>query len=788
MHRSTHSRIPTPGLIGSILAVALAAPHAAAQAFTIDFDAFPVPAPFPGGIEDGFEIIASGDPLVTEVNNAGLFSNVTVGNQNPDGTSFLTVRLLSGADFEFGSITFLREGLAFDQVRVEGFNNGSSVGVDAYSVPQNVPELPMDPGYGVANNLTAVPVDEIEITIPGGTDSRTFIDRLQVLPITQNVPNARFWSVDARDGSFYDVDLGGRTVTQITAFTTEIGNIPIAGGLAALNNSVYYSNPLASDTIGLHRYDVEDGDREFVDTSLFPTATPEAFTSDPTTGRLIGIGDISDTIYITSIWEGETQETASGVLTNLGSDIGRATGAAFDVDTGTVYFTIEETPTDTVHLWSFDIDDAGTPGLAPTFIGDTGIFTQRLFTQTLGADTQVGLAFDDASDTLVMSSDEGLSARFYILDTTTAEPSFVFSTLDRLALDNLSPQHTGFTVVADSAGPGEIPVALTADLRSGQIYAATDGSILTTAQSGDLLFNNIFPGGFAPGVTDIEFGDTLDTGAPNAVYAIDDAGAMNILPIGGPSFAFPLSSQGITTGPEVGMARRGDDMYFTSGIGVPGALYRFDPNTGDAFLISNNIQPDATSLEYVASTDLFYYTSAADGRLYTYDPIADVSASVGAASFAGLNFTIDPEGRHAYIGEADLITALSLESPHVQFTFAGSLPMNNNGLQDMVFAPSSSGTGWSMFVATNGRQSPAPPQVLEFAGFAAPASRCQGDVDGDNATDLTDFTILASNFGATGLPSGAGESRGLGDLSDDGSVDLTDFTILAADFGCSELP
>jgi hypothetical protein len=762
--------------------------HASTLAFTIDFDAFTAPAAFTGGVEDGFQIITSGDPLVTEVNNAGLFSNVIVGNQDPDGTSFLTVRLLSGADFEFGSIAFLREGPTFGQVRVEGFNNGSSVGVDAYSVPMNVPELPMDPGYGVANNLTGVAVDEIEIRIPGGTDSRTFIDRLQVLPITQNVPNARFWSVDARNGSFYDVDLSGRTVTQITAFQTDIGNIPIAGGLAALNNSAYYSNPFASDTVGLHRYDVEDGDREFVDFSLFPTDTPEAYTSDPTTGRLIGIGDNTDTVYITNIWEGETQETASGVLTDLGSDIGLATGAAFDVDTGTVYFTIEETPTDTVHLWSFNIDDAGTPGLVPTFIGDTGIYTQRLFTATLGADTQVGLAFDDASDTLVMSSDEGLSARFYILDTTTAEPSFVFSTLDRLALDNLSPQHTGFTVFADSAGPGEIPVALAADLRSGQVYAATDGSTLERVLSGVFQFVNIFPGGFAPGATDIEFGHLLDTGAPNAIYAVDDNGAMNILPLGGPSFAFPLAPQGITPGPDVGMARRGQDLYFTSGLGVPGALYRFDPNTGDAFLVSNNIQPDATSLEYVEATDLFYYSSAANGKLYTYDPIADVSSSVGSQAFAGPNFAIDPEGRHAYIGERDVITAYSLQSPHVRFTFAGSLPMNNNGLHDMVFAPSSSGSGWSMYVGTNGRQSPAPPQVLEFPGFAPPPSPCQGDVNGDGMTDLTDFTILASNFGATGLPNGNGESRALGDLNDDGNIDLTDFTILAADFGCVPTP
>ncbi|MEO1129684.1 MAG: dockerin type I domain-containing protein [Planctomycetota bacterium] len=66
----------------------------------------------------------------------------------------------------------------------------------------------------------------------------------------------------------------------------------------------------------------------------------------------------------------------------------------------------------------------------------------------------------------------------------------------------------------------------------------------------------------------------------------------------------------------------------------------------------------------------------------------------------------------------------------------------------------------------------------------APPPMCDGDVNGDGTTTLADFTILAANFGATGLPSGDGESRGLGDLNDDGNVDLADFTILALDFGC----
>ncbi|MEO1130890.1 MAG: hypothetical protein AAFX05_14445, partial [Planctomycetota bacterium] len=62
---------------------------------------------------------------------------------------------------------------------------------------------------------------------------------------------------------------------------------------------------------------------------------------------------------------------------------------------------------------------------------------------------------------------------------------------------------------------------------------------------------------------------------------------------------------------------------------------------------------------------------------------------------------------------------------------------------------------------------------------------CPADITGDGATTLADFTILASQFGAVGLPHGSGESRSLGDLDDDGAVTLADFTLLAADFGCA---
>ncbi|MEO1129609.1 MAG: VCBS repeat-containing protein [Planctomycetota bacterium] len=70
-----------------------------------------------------------------------------------------------------------------------------------------------------------------------------------------------------------------------------------------------------------------------------------------------------------------------------------------------------------------------------------------------------------------------------------------------------------------------------------------------------------------------------------------------------------------------------------------------------------------------------------------------------------------------------------------------------------------------------------------FLGVAPPEP-CIGDIDGDGRSGLADFAQLARNFGATGLPSGAGQSFGLGDIDDDGDIDMDDFNVLAANFGC----
>jgi hypothetical protein len=74
-------------------------------------------------------------------------------------------------------------------------------------------------------------------------------------------------------------------------------------------------------------------------------------------------------------------------------------------------------------------------------------------------------------------------------------------------------------------------------------------------------------------------------------------------------------------------------------------------------------------------------------------------------------------------------------------------------------------------------------QIVEARHPDAPTPVvCHGDLNGDGATDVFDFSSLAAAFGA-----GPGDTHWdpAADLVPDGSIDVFDFSALAADFGCA---
>ena len=63
-----------------------------------------------------------------------------------------------------------------------------------------------------------------------------------------------------------------------------------------------------------------------------------------------------------------------------------------------------------------------------------------------------------------------------------------------------------------------------------------------------------------------------------------------------------------------------------------------------------------------------------------------------------------------------------------------------------------------------------------FWGAAVPPNPCPGDADGDLDVDITDLSILLSEFGLI-------EAGLEGDVDNDGDVDLSDLGLLLSQFG-----
>ena len=72
---------------------------------------------------------------------------------------------------------------------------------------------------------------------------------------------------------------------------------------------------------------------------------------------------------------------------------------------------------------------------------------------------------------------------------------------------------------------------------------------------------------------------------------------------------------------------------------------------------------------------------------------------------------------------------------------------------------------------------------LWLAQYTGP--HCQGDLDGDADTDVSDFAVLATNFASAGGGVDCMSYRS-GDLNQDGVLDLDDVNILIINFGCGD--
>jgi beta-glucanase (GH16 family) len=195
--------------------------------------------------------------------------------------------------------------------------------------------------------------------------------------------------------------------------------------------------------------------------------------------------------------------------------------------------------------------------------------------------------------------------------------------------------------------------------------------------------------------------------------------------------------------------------YDTGGQGV--AYFDFDAaNNGGAYRPSEGVDLEICAeggfnLGWVRQGEWIEYTvDVAEAGEYTLD------VRVASNTTGGI-FHLEFDG----VNESGTLIA-PVTGGWQNWTTASATVTLDAGVQTMRFVNTGSATSEY--------------NLNSFTFTAVPT--CTGDVNGDGTTNVSDFTILAGNFGASVTPNTSG------DLNGDGVVNAADFTILAGAFGC----
>lgn len=167
---------------------------------------------------------------------------------------------------------------------------------------------------------------------------------------------------------------------------------------------------------------------------------------------------------------------------------------------------------------------------------------------------------------------------------------------------------------------------------------------------------------------------------------------------------------------EAGLATRGSTLYVTPGDNGTGPIARWN-------LASQSLDPvlpgtfdGLGSLEYNPVDHMLYGTDGAAEVIRAIDPATGATTDVTTLPSAHrYNLAIDPSGTRLYWAEYDGDTVYQYDLTTSMTTpFVTGLGSGREFYHDMVFGPSSSGSGWSMYLGND-------TDVLEVSGFPAPA-------------------------------------------------------------------
>jgi GH25 family lysozyme M1 (1,4-beta-N-acetylmuramidase) len=218
------------------------------------------------------------------------------------------------------------------------------------------------------------------------------------------------------------------------------------------------------------------------------------------------------------------------------------------------------------------------------------------------------------------------------------------------------------------------------------------------------------------------------------------------------------------------------------------------------FRASTNDSASATQIG--TTTNLFYDDSAVAGDIVAYYWVKALNSLSQPSGFsngdAGLRDTIGPTGSNGAFDFQALPQKITVQfSENVIDSLASDdlSVQDQNDLSKPAFSPSS----WSYDSATNTCTFNLPSALADSnyrATIAAddvrdPANNplqadvtvdffvLSGDANRNRSVDISDFNILASNFGKSGQT----YTQGNFDYSADGTVTITDFNVLASHFG-----
>jgi len=149
---------------------------------------------------------------------------------------------------------------------------------------------------------------------------------------------------------------------------------------------------------------------------------------------------------------------------------------------------------------------------------------------------------------------------------------------------------------------------------------------------------------------------------------------------------------------------------------------------------------------------------------------ADGSVLVGRSSVVGGPVAFVWDAEHGYRDLNIVATSLGVDLNEVRLIDA--LDVSDDGLIICGMAQFQVNGYRLAFVLNTAPPSPPPPPP--------PPPPCPGDINGDYRTNVSDFNILAANFGLN-----PGATLAQGDLTGDGFVNAFDFNVLASWFGCT---